>query len=286
MNNHTWRLIEDGPGDGKLNMAIDRAILTACDQGQAPATLRLYGWDKPTLSIGYSQNELRDVNTVQCERKNIPIVRRFTGGRALLHQYELTYSLVAPIPHPRFPGNLVGAFGAVSKAVIFSLEKAGVGKPEISGKDKRSLGDDNKRSPACFSTSNHWEITVKEKKLAGSAQRRLNGAFLQHGSILLDWDPELAHSLLRYSSESEKAQGLKALISGTLSLKKVLSVKPEWGAVAHCFAKGFQKAFPGLWKPETLNSLEMELVKGYLKEDEQITSIKSLDQRYDFSNSM
>ena len=274
MNNPAWRLIEDGPGDGKLNMAIDRAILTACDQGQAPATLRLYGWDKPTLSIGYSQNELRDVNTVQCERKNIPIVRRFTGGRALLHQYELTYSLVAPIPHPMFPGNLVGAFGAVSKAVIISLEKAGVVKPEISGKDKRSLGDGNKRSPACFSTSNHWEITVEGKKLAGSAQRRLSGAFLQHGSILLDWDPELAHSLFRYSSESEQAQGLKSLIWGTSTLKEVLSIKPEWGEVANCFVEGFQQTFPGYWKPETLNSFETELVKEYLEENEQISFMK------------
>ena len=274
MNNPAWRLIEDGPGDGKLNMAIDRAILTACDQGQAPATLRLYGWDKPTLSIGYSQNELRDVNTVQCERKNIPIVRRFTGGRALLHQYELTYSLVAPIPHPMFPGNLVGAFGAVSKAVIISLEKAGVVKPEISGKDKRFLGDGNKRSPACFSTSNHWEITVEGKKLAGSAQRRLSGAFLQHGSILLDWDPELAHSLFRYSSESEQAQGLNSLIFSTLTLKEALSIKPEWGEVAHYFVEGFQQTFPGYWKPETLNSFETELVKEYLEENEQISFMK------------
>ena len=282
MNNPAWRLIEDGPGDGKLNMAIDRAILTACDQGQAPATLRLYGWDKPTLSIGYSQNELRDVNTVQCERKNIPIVRRFTGGRALLHQYELTYSLVAPIPHPRFPGNLVGAFGAVSKAVIISLEKAGVVKPEISGKDKRSLGDGNKRSPACFSTSNHWEITVEGKKLAGSAQRRLSGAFLQHGSILLDWDPELAHSLFRYSSESEQAQGLNSLIWGTSTLKEVLSIKPEWGEVAHCFVEGFQQTFPGYWKPETLNSFETELVKEYLEENEQISFMKGNYKLIDF----
>ena len=282
MNNPAWRLIEDGPGDGKLNMAIDRAILTACDQGQAPATLRLYGWDKPTLSIGYSQNELRDVNTVQCERKNIPIVRRFTGGRALLHQYELTYSLVAPIPHPMFPGNLVGAFGAVSKAVIISLEKAGVVKPEISGKDKRSLGDGNKRSPACFSTSNHWEITVEGKKLAGSAQRRLSGAFLQHGSILLDWDPELAHSLFRYSSESEQAQGLKSLILGTSTLKEVLSIKPEWGEVAHCFVEGFQQTFPGYWKPETLNSFETELVKEYLEENEQISFMKGNYKLIDF----
>ena len=282
MNNPAWRLIEDGPGDGKLNMAIDRAILTACDQGQAPATLRLYGWDKPTLSIGYSQNELRDVNTVQCERKNIPIVRRFTGGRALLHQYELTYSLVAPIPHPRFPGNLVGAFGAVSKAVIISLEKAGVVKPEISGKDKRFLGDGNKRSPACFSTSNHWEITVEGKKLAGSAQRRLSGAFLQHGSILLDWDPELAHSLFRYSSESEQAQGLKSLILGTSTLKEVLSIKPEWREVANCFVEGFQQTFPGYWKPETLNSFETALVKEYLEENEQISFMKGNYKLIDF----
>ena len=258
-------MIEDGPVDGKLNMAIDRAILTACEKGQAPATLRLYGWEKPTLSIGYSQNKLRDVDTVQCERRNIPIVRRFTGGRALLHQYELTYSLVAPIPHPRFPGNLAGAFGAVSKAVIFSLEKADVPRPEISGIDKRSLGNGNKRSPACFSTPNHWEITVKGKKLAGSAQRRLNGAFLQHGSILLDWDPELAHSLFRYSSESEQAQGLKSLILGTSTLKEVLSIKPEWREVAHCFVEGFQNTFPGYWQPETLNSLETDLVKEYLR---------------------
>ena len=282
MNNPAWRLIEDGPGDGKLNMAIDRAILTACERGQAPATLRLYGWEKPTLSIGYSQNKLRDVDTVQCERRNIPIVRRFTGGRALLHQYELTYSLVAPIPHPRFPGNLAGAFGAVSKAVIFSLEKADVPRPEISGKDKRSLGNGNKRSPACFSTPNHWEITVKGKKLAGSAQRRLNGAFLQHGSILLDWDPELAHSLLRYSSESEQAQGLNSLIFSTKTLKEALSIKPEWGEVAQCFVEGFQQTFPGYWKPETLNSLETELVKEYLEENEQISFMKGNYKLIDF----
>ena len=276
MNNPIWRLIEDGPLDGRLNMAIDRAILTACDQGQAPATLRLYGWDKPTLSVGYSQNKLRDVDTVQCGQKNIPIVRRFTGGRALLHQHEFTYSLVAPIPHPSFPGNLTGAFGAVSKAVMASLEKAGVAEPEICGKDKRSMGQGSKRSPACFSTSNHWEITVKGKKLAGSAQRRLNGAFLQHGSILLDWDPGLAHSLLRYSSESEQAQGLKTLISGTLTLREILLAKPEWGELAHCFADGFQKTFPGLWKQETLSSLETGLVKEYLGESEQVSSVKDL----------
>ena len=181
MNNKSgWRLIEDGPLDGKLNMAIDRAILTACERGQAPATLRLYGWEKPTLSIGYSQNEFKDVDKVQCEQKNIPIVRRFTGGRALLHQYELTYSLVAPIPHSLFPGNLTEAFGAVSKAVIASLKQAGVSQLEMVGKSQRGAG--HIRSPACFSASNHWEIAVAGKKLVGSAQRRLKGTASNSGS--------------------------------------------------------------------------------------------------------
>ena len=268
MKNPTWRLIKDGPGDGRLNMAIDRAILTACDRGQAPATLRLYGWDKPTLSIGYSQNELRDVNKEQCEQRNIPIVRRFTGGRALLHQHEFTYSLVAPIPHPGIPDNLAGAFCAVSKAVILSLEKAGVTNPEMVGKEKRTAGMSRKRSPACFSASNHWEISVKGKKLAGSAQRRLNGAFLQHGSILLDKDYELAHSLFRYFSETEKNRGLKELISNTITLNEVLPVNLGWKILTHYFVEGFKATFPASWQPGFLTSLENELVKNYLEESE------------------
>lgn len=267
MKNPAWRLIEDGPGDGRLNMAIDRAILTACDRGQAPATLRLYGWDKPTLSIGYSQNELKDVNREQCEKRNIPIVRRFTGGRALLHQHEITYSLVAPIPFPGIPGNLAGAFCAVSKAVILSLEKAGVPCPEMIGKEKRTPGMSRKRSPACFSASNHWEISVQGKKLAGSAQRRLSRAFLQHGSILLDKDSELANNLLRYSTEPEKKEGLNALISNTLSLSEILSVNLSWERLTHFFVEGFQEKFSGIWQSGSLSPTEKELVKKFLEEN-------------------
>ena len=284
MNKTDWRLIEDGPMDGRLNMAKDWAILTACERGEAPATLRLYGWDRPTLSIGYSQNELRDVDRAQCERRNIPIVRRFTGGRALLHQFEFTYCLVAPIPHSGFPGSLAGAFAVVSQAVIASLKKAGVVNPEMVGRGKRTLG--HNRSPACFSASNHWESTVMGKKLAGSAQRRLNKAFLQHGSILMDWEPDLAHSLFRYSSESEKSQGLKSMTSKTLTLKGVLPVKPEWQELAHCFAGGFQDTFPGSWKKETLSLLETELMEGYLKENGIMSSVKGLGNTFDCSQGL
>ena len=268
MKNTTWRLIKDGHGDGRLNMAVDRAILTACDRGQAPATLRLYGWDRPTLSIGYSQNEVKDVDTKQCERRNIPVVRRFTGGRALLHQYEFTYSFVGPVPHPGFPGNLSGDFCAISKAVILSLKKAGVENPEMVGKEKRDSARGRNLSPACFSASNHGEIRVNGKKLAGSAQRRLNGAFLQHGSILIDKDIELAHSLLRYSSETEKNKVFQDFVSNTLTLRELLPTKIEWEKLCQCFADGFQESFPGLWELDLLNSSEEVLVERYLKESQ------------------
>ena len=154
------------------------------------------------------------------------------------------------------------------KAVILSLEKAGVIKPEMVGKEKRILGRGQKRSPACFSTSNHWEISVKGKKLAGSAQRRLSRAFLQHGSILLDKDPELAHSLLRYFSDSAKEQELRNLTSNTLTLNEILPVNLEWGKLAQCFEDGFRETFSGSWKSGPLSSLEMELVEKYLQESE------------------
>ncbi len=264
----TWRLIKDGYGDGRLNMAVDKAILTACSRGQVPATLRLYGWDKPTLSIGYSQNEMKDVDREQCDRRNIPVVRRFTGGRALLHQYEFTYSFVAPIPHPGFPGNLSGDFCAISKAVILSLEKAGVKNPEMVGKEKRASSRGQNLSPACFSAANHGEISVKGRKLAGSAQRRLNGAFLQHGSILIDKDFELAHSLLRYSSETEKKKVFKDFVSNTLTLNEVLPTKIEWEKLCQCFEDGFQEIFPGIWELDLLKSSEKVLVERYLKESQ------------------
>ena len=125
-----------------------------------------------------------------------------------------------------------------------------------------------KRSPVCFSASNHWEISVKGKKLAGSAQRRLNGAFLQHGSILLDKDYELTHSLFRYFSVTEKNRGLKELISNTITLNEVLPVNLGWKILTHYFVEGFQETFPASWQPGFLSSLENELVKNYLEESE------------------
>jgi lipoyl(octanoyl) transferase len=259
MDQYSWRVIQDSPGDGTLNMITDRAILMACNEGKVPATLRLYGWQRPTLSIGYSQEISKYIDMESCERNNIPVVRRFTGGRALLHQYEMTYSVIAPIPHPAFPGSLRGSFERISQAILESLKIGGIEDATVAGKNKSR--DVSIRSPACFSMANHCEIVVRGKKLVGSAQRRLRSAFLQHGSVILDMAPQLTHTLFKYSSETEKQAVLDSLISNTTSLKQLLQRSLEHNEVNQWFLKGFQKSFSGNWNIGKLTRQESDLIK-------------------------
>ncbi|MFT4580121.1 MAG: lipoate-protein ligase A [Nitrospinales bacterium] len=261
MDQYSWRIIQDSLGDGALNMITDRAILMACNEGKVPATLRLYGWQRPTLSIGYSQEISQYIDLESCERNNIPVVRRFTGGRALLHQYEMTYSVIAPIPHPAFPGSLRGSFERISQAILESLRIGGVEGATVAGKN--NIRDVSGRSPACFSMANHCEIVVRGKKLVGSAQRRLRSAFLQHGSIILDMAPNLTHTLLKYSSETQKQAVLDSLISNTTSLKQLLQRNLKNDEVNQWFLKGFQKTFPGKWEIGKLTQQESELIKDF-----------------------
>jgi len=264
MNQNNWRIIQDSLGDGYLNMAKDKAILIACSEGKAPATLRVYGWKRPTLSIGYSQDISKYIDLESCKKNNIPVVRRFTGGRALLHQYELTYSVIAPIPHKLFPGSLRGAFEKISRAILESLKIGGIMGAEVAGKKNSILGSESRRSPACFSMVNHCEITVEGKKLIGSAQRRLRSAFLQHGSLILDRSPQLTHSLLKYSSEIENHAVLESLTFNTTDLKQVLKKDLEYNEVVEWVLKGFQRSLPGNWNQGSLNSDELGLIETFL----------------------
>ena len=259
MDQNNWRIIQDSLGDGTLNMITDQAILMACNEGKVPATLRLYGWQRPTLSIGYSQDASQYIDQESCKRNNIPVVRRFTGGRALLHQYEMTYSVIAPIPHPAFPGSLRGSFDRISQAIVESLRIGGIEDATVARKNK--TGNASGRSPACFSMANHCEIIVCGKKLVGSAQRRLRSAFLQHGSVILDMDPQLTHTLLKYSSETEKQAVLDSLISNTTTLKQLLRRNVKKGEVFQWFLQGFQKSLPGNWSQGELTRQESDFIE-------------------------
>jgi lipoate-protein ligase A len=252
----TWRLIEDGVCRGHLNMATDQAILTACGEGKAPPTLRLYGWTEPTLTVGYAQNSDRDVDLDRCRALGILVVQRPTGGRALLHDKELTYSLVAPIPHPQFPANLRAAFRSVSEALLLSLSGLGISDAKMTKPERASP---NGRSPSCFSTLNHHEITVNNKKLIGSAQRRTSRSFLQQGSLWIDCDRERMNSLFQFDTLKARENNLEILRHSTVSLNQLCGRETGYDKAVQAFRAGFQNTFKGQWRQGKLSPYEVEL---------------------------
>ena len=157
-----------------------------------------------------------------------------------------------------------GTFKKISRAILESLKIGGIEGAEVAGKKNSISGSESRRSPACFSIANHCEITVEGKKLIGSAQRRLRSAFLQHGSLILDMNPQLTHALLKYSSEIENHAVLESLILNTTNLKQVLKKDLEYNEVAQWFLKGFQKSLLGNWSEGNLNSDEFGLIETFL----------------------
>jgi lipoate-protein ligase A len=173
----------------------------------------------------------------------------------------MTYSVIAPIPHPAFPGSLRGSFDLISQAILESLGIGGIEGATVAEKNK--ISDVSSRSPACFSMANHCEIVVRGKKLVGSAQRRLRSAFLQQGSVILDMSPQLTHTLLKYSSETQKQSVLDSLNSNTTSLKQLLQRNLKNDEVNQWFLIGFQKTFQGNWNIGKLTQQESDFIKNF-----------------------
>jgi len=190
------RLISHGADHACENMALDEAISEAVRQKISPPTLRLYCWDRPSLSIGCFQ-KITDIDMAYCNKKGYPLVRRQTGGRAILHDAELTYSVSAPSDSPLFRGTLLNNYTVISNALLLALEYQGL-KADVSMSRRRNI---NQKNPACFRSVSFGEITMEGKKVIGSAQKRYKDGFLQQGSILLSVDAsELSH-VLRLNDE-------------------------------------------------------------------------------------
>jgi lipoyl(octanoyl) transferase len=181
----TWRFIDSGPCSAAYNMALDEAIAVTVRNNQAPPTLRLYGWDLPSVTIGYFQ-KMGEVDTGYCHEKNIPIIRRPTGGRAILHGNEITYSFSAKTSAGVFSKSLLDSYKIIGAAFSNAFLKIGV-SPELKLlKDSRRESDAGmQKSPLCFQSVSYGEITINSKKIIGSAQKRWTDGLLQQGSIPL-----------------------------------------------------------------------------------------------------
>lgn len=233
-----WRLIVDDDLPGHENMARDSSILHALEEGSGVPTLRLYGWDTPTISIGYLQGP------APFQGLGLPVVRRITGGRAVVHSREITYSVTGLMDSPLFSGGIMAAYSVISACIISALNDAGVNATYSRG---AASGD---RSEACFHTPSRYEVLINGRKLVGSAQRRLKRAFIQHGSILMDTDDELNYRVF--------GAGISGRMAG---VSEFSPVKPERlkELLVERFARGFGVSF----KPSGLTGAEMKASEAF-----------------------
>lgn len=247
-----WRLIQSGYLDGYTNMALDEAIFTLMATGHTPPTLRLYGWRPPAISIGYFQ-KLEEIKLA----KKIDLVRRLTGGGAILHGQELTYCLVATLKDATIPKDISASYKVICRAIMRGLQALGIaaqirgdeflanpaGYSQSNGVSNRTVSKE--REPFfCFDRPSKDDIIYKGKKLMGSAQRRKNGILLHHGSILLN------------------EQNLES----STSVNSILGKKIGFEELSKNIAEGFEKELSIKLFPSELTGEESKLSRQLVNE--------------------
>jgi lipoyl(octanoyl) transferase len=248
-----WRLIYDQPTLGARNMALDEALLASVSAGDMPPTLRLYTWTPPCLSLGYGQHA-READTARLAQRGWDMVRRPTGGRAILHADELTYCLALPIDHPLAQENLIESYRQISQALLIALDRLGAQAQA----DRAETDTSQPPNPICFETPSHYEITVEGRKLVGSAQVRRKQGILQHGTLPLTGDISRICDALVYPDEAARSAARADVHARALTLEEALGVAVDWQTVADAVAQGFTDAFDLTLTPDTLTSTEWE----------------------------
>ena len=250
MSQQFWRLVITPPLDGAMNMAIDHAILEAVIAGHTPPTLRLYAWQPACLSLGYAQ-PFADVDVERLAAAGWDVVRRMTGGRAILHADELTYSVAMPGDHALVAGDIVSSYRRLSGALVAGLRMLGV-TPQA---DQRAT-DLTHSGPVCFEVPSHYEITVHGKKLIGSAQVRKFGGVLQHGAIPLEGNITRVVDVLAFADEAQRERERARLRRRALTLSAAVGRPVGWEEAAAIVTRGFQNTFAIVFSTEMLSADE------------------------------
>ncbi len=235
----TWRLLITPPLDGATNMAIDEAILQALANGPGAPTLRFFQWEPPCLSLGYNQH-WQEVDGAACRRLGYTWTRRPTGGKAILHTDEVTYSLIIPQNDPRIQGGIVESYRILSCGLLSGLENLGVRARQANNEGAEADSRRGKGGPVCFDTPSRYEITWQGKKLIGSAQLRRRGVVLQHGTLPLYGDLNRILDTLNFTTE-ERALQAELLLQRATTLAQVLGKELSFAEVTAALSAGFAK---------------------------------------------
>lgn len=257
-----WRFIDSNNRSPYYNMALDEALLEWHSKGEIPPTIRFYGWNPPTLSIGYFQKAEKEINFDKVKELGLGFVRRPTGGRGVLHDEELTYSVIVSEEYPNMPKTVTEAYRVISEGLLEGFRSLGLEAyfaiPR-SEEEKNSLK--NPRSSVCFDAPSWYELVVEGRKIAGSAQTRQKGVILQHGSILLEIDEDKLFSVFNYPNERVKERMQRAFRSKAVAINAIAGRKISIEEAKEAFYKGFASALDIDLEPYTLSEEEEAYVE-------------------------
>jgi lipoyl(octanoyl) transferase len=249
----TYRFVDTGIQDAAMNMAIDEAVLLRHLQGEAPPTLRVFRWSQSAISLGRFQRVEREILLDLCESQGIALVRRPTGGRAVYHRDEFTYSFVSSKTYG-IPAGIVAAYAHLAQGLIAALGLLGVSAELSEGRVSKQP------SAACFASSTQADLTSSGFKLIGSAQVWKEDALLQQGSLPLDDRSAEFYNLLSFTDEDARSEALELYRAMTTPLRTFVSTI-TWESVADSFQAGFARALHVNFQPGDLTPAEWALAR-------------------------
>lgn len=260
MTTQPWRFLITPPARGAWNMAVDEAILQAAGSGASRPTLRLYAWQPACLSLGYAQSFV-DVDMPRLKANGWEVVRRVTGGRAILHVDELTYSVAAPPDDPHVAGSVLESYHRLARALISAVRSLGL-PVEM---EENAPPANAAKGPVCFEVPSAYEIVVAGKKLIGSAQARKKEGVLQHGTFPLHGDLTRITQALVFKDEQQREAAAHKLLAHASTAQTVTGQIIAWETAAQAFFDAFESELDIQFERAELTRSELacaeELVK-------------------------
>jgi len=246
-------------------MAADEAILEHIYRGESAPTLRLYAWDPPCLSLGHAQ-PFADVDVARLKERGWEVVRRATGGRAILHTDELTYSVTGSGEEPILAGGVLESYNRLAQALLFAVHELGLPVEINVGHASSVASNGTNVNPVCFEVPSTYEITVGGKKLIGSAQARKKEGVLQHGSLPLFGDLTRICEALVFKDESARENAAQRLLARATTVETVLGRRVDWETAAQAFVRGFEAALGICFEREEMSQSELKRTQELVNE--------------------
>ncbi|KKK35533.1 octanoyltransferase [Salinicoccus sediminis] len=258
MSERVWYYIESHKNNAAYNMALDELLMEKVRNRELPAVLRFYEWETPTLSLGYFQKAQKEIDLRRVEQYGYEMVRRATGGRGVLHDKELTYSVVLPESYEGMPDSVTESYRVISGGLMEGFRNLGLDAhfsvPQTKEQRKELT---NIRSSVCFDTPSWYELVVEGRKIAGSAQTRQNGVIMQHGSILLDVDIDHLFDMFKYQNERFKEKMKAAFREKAVAINDISEKQFTVDMLYPAFKNGFETGLNMATKPYRLTDEDL-----------------------------